>query len=172
MIGKAWLWVGALLVVAVGVVAFLSLGDGGAGTPGQRVQHWVSSTNFGQDVGTLEGDGASVRKAVAAHAGITALHTVCAAMANDAQTFNDELPSPDTRLTQLLARAYSLEYDAAESCYRAPSAGSRLLSASARDRGRAAALLKQALGRVRVVTGRSVPTTTTTVPASTGTSLF
>ena len=172
MIGKAWLWIGGLVVVAVGVVAFVSLGLGAHGTPQQRLKSWVVTTKLGQDVGTLEGDSASVRKALAAHGGVTAAHTVCAAMANDAQTFNDELPSPDSTLTQLLARGYSLEYDAAESCYRAPSPGSRLLAVSARDADRAAALFGQALRRVRVLTGSSVPTTTTTVPDLTGTALF
>ena len=172
MIGKAWLWAGALLVVAIGVVAFVSLGDGATGTPTQRLQSWVSSTRLGQDIGTLEGDGASVRKALSAHAGMTALHTVCAAMANAAQTYNDDLPSPDTTVTQLLARAYGLEYDAAESCYRAPAPGSRLLTVSAGDRARAVGLFEQALHRVRMLTGRTLTTTTTTVPDLTGTSLF
>lgn len=172
MIRRARLWVGAAVVVAVGVVAFVSLGHGRSGTPAQRLQSWVSSTSLGQDVGTLEGDGRSVGKALSAHDGISAVHTVCAAMANDAQTYNDELPSPDSALTQLLARAYGLEYDAAESCYRAPSTGSRLLGVSAGDREHAARLLGEALRRVRVVTGRVVPTTTTTAPDLTGTSLF
>jgi hypothetical protein len=172
VIGKAWLWIGAAVVVAVGVVAFVTLGHGTSGTPGQRLQSWVSSTGLGQDVGTLEGDGASVRKASSSTRGISAVHTVCAAMADDAQTFNDQLPSPDSTLTQLLARAYGLEYDAAESCFRASSTGSRLLTTSARDRARAEGLFEQALLRVRVVTGRAVPTTTTTAPDLTGTSLF
>ena len=172
MIGKAWLWIGGLVVVAVGVVAFVSLGLGAPATPQQRLGSWVSSTNLGQDVGTLEGDGASVRRAIAAHEDITAVHTVCAAMANDAQTYNDDLPSPDSTLTGLLARAYALEYDAAESCYHASSPGSRLLSVSAGDAVEAAGLFRRALVRVRLLTGASVPTTTTTVPDLTGTSLF
>ncbi|MDA8310418.1 MAG: hypothetical protein M0Z46_07370 [Actinomycetota bacterium] len=172
MIGKAWLWIGALVVAAVGVVAFVSVGRSPSGTPAQQLAAWASSTKLGQDVGTLEGDGASMRRALSTHASMTTLHTVCAAMANDAQTFNDELPSPDGALTQLLARGYSLEYDAAESCYRAPSASSPLLARAATDRARAAHLFGLALRRVRLLTGRSVPTTTTTVPDLTGTSLF
>lgn len=172
MIGRAWIWVGALVIVAIGVVAFVSLGASSPGTARQRVQSWVSSTNLGQDVGSLEGDGASVRKALSAHAGISSVHTVCAAMATDAETYNENLPSPDTQLTQLLARAYGLEYDAAESCYRAPAVGSRLLRVSASDRARAEVVFGRALRRVRALTGRSLPTTTTTVPDLTGTSLF
>ena len=172
MIGRAWLWIGGLVVVAVGVVAFVSLGLGAPATPQQRLKSWVASTDLGQGVGTLEGDAASVRRELATHHGVAAAHTVCAAMANDAQTYNDDLPSPDSRLTQLLARAYALEYDAAESCYRASSPGSRLFAVSARDAGQAARLFQQALRRVRLLTASSVPTTTTTVPDLTGTALF
>ena len=172
MIGKVWLWVGAVIVAAVGVVAFVSSGSSAPGTQSQRLEAWVSSTSLGQDIGTLEGDGTSLRRALSTRSGMKAAHTVCAAMANDAQTFNDQLPSPDVALTQLLARAYSLEYDAAESCYRAPSASSSLFVRSAADRARAGALFARALGRVRIVTGSSVPTTTTTVPDLTGTSLL
>lgn len=172
MISRVWIWVGALVVVAVGVIAFVSLGRGSTGPPRERVQSWVKSTNLGQDVGTLEGDGASVRRALSARAGIATVHTVCAAMATDAETYNQNLPSPDTVLTRLLASAYALEYDAAESCYRAPAVGSRLLSVSARDRAQATGVFRRALRRVRELTGRDLPTTTTTVPDLTGTSLF
>jgi len=172
VIAKTWLLLGGLLVVAVGVVAFVSLGHGAAGTLGQQVQRWAASTNLGQDIGTLEGDGTSVRRAVAAHRSITALRTACAAMANDAQTYNDNLPAPDATLTRLLARGYGLEYDAAQSCIRASSPGSASIAVAAADRARADGLFRRALQRVRALSGHTVPTTTTTVPDLTGTSLF
>ena len=167
MIHKGWLAMAAAVVVAVGVVAFVTLGHGVSGTPAQQLRSWVIGTHVGQDVGTLEGDGADVGKAIATGKDIDAVHTVCAAMADDAQTYNDTLPSPDTDVTQLLARAYGLEYDAAESCYAAPSRGARLLDVSARDRTEAATLFGEVLRRIRMVTGSSVSTTTTTVPAVT-----
>jgi hypothetical protein len=153
-------------------VAFVTLGHGESGTPAQRLRSWVTSTNLGQDIGTLEGDGDGVRRALAARKGIRAVHTVCAAMATDAQTYNDDLPSPDTTVTQLLARAYGLEYDAAESCYRAPSTGARLLTISSDDRTKAAVLFGEVLRRVRSFTGMTVPTTTTAVPDLTGTGIL
>lgn len=167
MINKLWLVVGAFVVVAAGVVAFVSLGHGVSGTPAQRMRSWVSSTHLGQDIGTLVDDGKNVHKALADGKGIDAAHTVCAAMATSAQTFGDTLPSPDTTVTQLLAHAYGLEYDAAESCYRAPSPGARLLTDSERDRTKAALLFGEVLRRVRVLTGATVSTTTTTVPTTT-----
>ena len=136
-------------------------------TARQRLAHWVTSTSLGQDIGTLQGDSAQVR--VAVRKGATAVHTLCAAMADDAQTFNDQLPAPDAALTQLLARAYTLEYDAAEACYRAGATNDALLTRSAADRRSASRLFDEVLRRVDVLTGRTVPTTTTTVPDLTGT---
>jgi hypothetical protein len=172
VINKAWLAVGLCVVVAVGIVAFVTLGHGVSGTPAQRLRSWVTSTSLGQDVGTLEGDGVAVSRSLSQGKGIGAVHTVCAAMADNAQTYNDNLPAPDSTVTQLLARAYGLEYDAAESCYRASSSGSKLLAVSARDRSKAASLFGEVLRRVRLLTGRTVATTTTTVPDLTGTALF
>ncbi len=172
MISKLWLALGGFVVVAVGVVAFVSLGHATSGTPAQRLQSWATSTTLGQDVGTLEGEGRAMGRAISEHEDMTAVHTVCDAMATDAQTYNDDLPSPDTAVTQLLARAYGLEYDSAESCDRASSRGARLFAVAARDRATAATLFGEALRRVRALTGRTVSTTTTTVPDLTGTALF
>jgi hypothetical protein len=175
VIGKVWLSIAAVVVVAIGVVAFVSYGHGTSGTRAQRVESWIASTHLGQDIGTLEGDSAHVREALAARRGaraVAAAHTVCAAMADDAQTFNDSLPAPDTTLTQWLAKAYSLEYDAAEACYRAPSVGSPLLATAARDSRHATALFDEVVRRVRSITNRTLPTTTTTVPDLTGTSIL
>ena len=173
MISKVWLTIGLVLVVAVGIVAFVSYGHGApSGTAGQRLQSWASSTQLGQDIGTLEGDSRNVARALADHKGSTAVRTVCAAMSNDAQTFNDQLPSPDSAVTQLLARAYGLDYDAAQACYKAGATDRPLLAQAARDRAKATALFDEVLARVRSVTGRSLSTTTTTVPDATGTSIL
>ncbi len=163
MTAKGWLGVVCVVVVAVGIVVFVTLGHGVSGTPSQRLASWTSSTTLGQDIGTLEGDGASAAKA-ARERNAKALSTVCAAMANAAQTYNDDLPSPNAAVTQWLARAYSLEYDAAEACYRAGIGGSTLLAQSRRDRSEATALFDEVLRKIRQVTSQSVPTTTTTVP--------
>lgn len=171
MIPKVWLAIGAIVVVAMGVVAFVSYGHAPSGTAAQRLRSWVESTNLGQEIGTLEGDGAHVRGALAKHEVIGAVHTICAAMANDAQTFGGNLPAPDNEVTQLLARAYGLEYDAAESCYRAASPSSSLMKGSAHDITTASRVFGQVLRRVRARTGRTVPTTTTTLPNVTATFL-
>lgn len=173
MIGKIWLVIGLVVVLAAGVAAFASYGHGGtSGSASERLESWVSSTGLGQEIGTLEGDSANVRKALATGKGTTALRTVCAAMANDAQTFNGNLPSPDTQVTQLLARAYGLDYDGAEACYQAGSTNHSLLVRSARDRSKAAALFGQVLSRIRTVTDHTLSTTTTTVLNETDTSIL
>lgn len=160
-------------VVAALVVTFVVYGGGpSASTPGSRLAAWATSTSLGQDIGTLEGDGAHVRLVLADHKGTAAVHTVCAAMANDAQTFNDQLPTPDTKVTGLLARAYGLEYDAAEACFRAGTDDPALQAKAARDRSQAHGLFVQVLARVDAVTGRSVATTTTTVRGTTASAFF
>lgn len=161
--------VSGVVVVAMGIVAFLASGGTGnaGGGPAAALANWAQSSGLGQDIGLLEADAAAVGRA--ARTGSSAMHTVCAAMADDAQNANGQLPSPDARVTQLLARAYGLEYDAAEACYRARGTGDPLLARSAADRASAKALFERALRRVRSVSGRSVATTTTTSPTTTAT---
>lgn len=171
MIPKVWLAIGAVVVVAIGVIAFVSYGHAPSGTAAQRLGSWVESTDLGQEIGTLEGDGAHVRGALAKHEPIGAVHTICAVMANDAQTFGGNLPAPDSDATQLLARAYGLEYDAAESCYRAASPSSSLMRGSVHDITAASSVFGQVLRRIRMRTGRALPTTTTTSPNVTATFL-
>lgn len=168
---RLWAVGAGLVVAAVAVAAFFASGGvgGGGGGPGARLERWVTTSGVAGDVGTLEGDGARVRLVVSRHRGSGALRTICAAMANDAQTANGQLPSPDTEVTQLLARAYGLEYDAAQACYRAGTNGRTLLARSAADRTRAHLLFDRAIRRIDAVTGRSVTTTTTFTPPVAGT---
>lgn len=173
MISKVWLAIGLVVVVAVGIVAFVSYGHSGPpGSAAEQLQSWVSSTKLGQDIGTLQGDGNNVARALRDHKSSTAVRTICAAMANDAQTFNEQLPSPDSSITQLLARAYGFAYDSAEACYRAGTTNVALLTQSSGDRAKASGLFVEVLHRVRSITDHPVSTTTTTVPDDTGTSIL
>jgi hypothetical protein len=173
MISRVWLAIGLAVVVAAGIVAFVSYGHRGpSGTEAQQLQSWVSSSQLGQDIGTLQDDGKNVTRALRDHKNATSVRTICAAMANDAQTFNQQLPSPDASVTQLLARAYGLAYDAAEACYRAGTTNRTLLAQSSDDRSKASSLFEDVLHRVRSVTDHSVSTTTTTAPDDTGTSIL
>jgi hypothetical protein len=171
---RVWIAVAAALVVAVGVVAFVAeRGTGAGGTPRQQMAAWVSSTGLGQDLGTLHQDGLDVERVLAGHKGTVtlALHTACNVLSTTAELAHSNLPSPDTEVTQLLARAYTLEYEAGIDCYDAGATGTALLRRSAAERSQAQRIIGRALARVGSLTGRTVPTTTTTQP-TTGTGIF
>ncbi|MGH3026329.1 MAG: hypothetical protein ACRDLR_07790 [Gaiellaceae bacterium] len=169
MIGKLWLALGAIVVVAIGAAAYFSYGAGSHGSP---LETWVTGSQLGQDIGTLEGDRAHVVGAVASGTGLKVVHTICTAMESDAGEANGELPSPDASVTQLLARAYGLSYDAAQNCATAPHLTSRFEERTVPLWDRASALFSQVLARVHDSTGKAVPTTTTTIPDVTGTTFL
>ena len=164
MISKGWLIVGLALVLAVGVAAFASYGLRGAGGSGpQQLKAWVQQNDLGASIGTVTGDNASVDKVVAQHGGVLDFHTVCGVLTTDAESANGNLPTPDTDVTQWLAQAYDLEYQAGIDCY--DSAGNSALQAkSARERSQATVLFNRVLIRIQAITGVVVSTTTTTSP--------
>jgi hypothetical protein len=156
-------------VFAVGVGAFLAYGGlGPTGTPRHQMTVWVQASQFGQTVGTLEGDAARVTKAVGRHEDIGVIHTICGVLLTDAQSANGNLPTPNSQLTDTLSVAYTLEYEAGNDCYSGGTTGTALLEKSARERSRAHAQLMRALALVDQVEGASVPTTTTTQPGGGG----
>ncbi|HMD47436.1 MAG TPA: hypothetical protein VKG43_14830 [Acidimicrobiales bacterium] len=158
---------GVALLTASALLAGCA-GQEQSGTPAQRVSTWVTGTGFGATIGTLHGDAQRVDEAVRMSLGTAAVHTVCALLTTDSQSANNDLPTPDDQLTQKLASAYSLEYDAGNDCFTAGAANRSLLARSARERRRAEALLDQALARVTAVSGLVVSTTTTTAPGGGG----
>jgi hypothetical protein len=127
---------------------------------------WVKGTGFGQEIGTLLADNARVPKDVANGTG--AVHAACGTLLDDAEMANGELPSPDPEVTSLLSQAYILEGTAGNECYNAGATDMKLLRKSERDAIRAEALYAQALERIRQIDGKTVSTTTTTVPSSGG----
>jgi hypothetical protein len=161
--------VAALGVLAVGVGAFVAYGAlGPSGTPRQQVTNWVKASQFGQTVGTLEGDAARVTTAVAQHKDTGIIHTICGVLLTDAQSANGDLPTPNSQLTDTLSRAYTLEYEAGNNCYAGGATGRALLEKSSTERIEAHADLVRALALVDQVLSRSVATTTTTEPGGGG----
>ncbi|MHB8219633.1 MAG: hypothetical protein ACYDHU_04825 [Acidimicrobiales bacterium] len=168
MTHRVWFAIGAFCIAAVAVVAFIAYGGIGAGgTPRQQLRTWVTDSGLGQSIGTLHDDGAHVSEVLDRHRGTPALHTICGVLTTDAEAANSHLPSPDTQVTQILAKAYGLEYDAGTNCYAAGVGGTKLLAKSAAERAEAQRLFSEALARIRAVTAQSVATTTTTVPTTT-----
>ena len=150
----------ALLTGASSVVLSSCAGEDQMGSPAHRMSVWVGGTSLGQDIGTLVADNARIPRVVANGAG--ALHAACSTMLNDAEAANTELPSPDSEVTYLLTRAYSLEGTAANDCYDSGGTDTKLLTESRREAIKAEALYGQVLQRVRSIDGQ-VPSTTTTV---------
>jgi hypothetical protein len=129
------------------------------GSAAHRMSVWVSGTNLGENIGTLDADNARVPMDVPNGAG--AVHAACATILNDAQMANSTLPSPDPHVTALLTKAYGLEGTAANQCFDAGTTNKKLLAQAQRNGVKAEALYQEALERIRVITGK-LPTTTTT----------
>jgi hypothetical protein len=164
-----WIAGAGVVLAAVAVIAFVSYGHlRPGGTPKQQLKVWVSSTQLGQEVGTLYDDGLDIDKVLSRHKGTVAVHTDCSVLSVTAESGNSNLPSPDTQITQMLARAYQLEYDAGNNCYAAGATNTKLLARSAAQRAEAEKIFDEVLARVGVLTGESVSTTTTTEPTTGG----
>jgi hypothetical protein len=161
--------VAAAFLVALAVVAFVSYrGVDRSGTPAQQLHAWVTATSLGQDLGSLHDDGLDLQKVLAHHSGTGAVHTVCGVMIQTAESAHSNLPSPDTDLTQLLARVYQLDVEAGNDCYAAGATNKQLLAKSATERAQAEEAAEEALARVQAVTGKTISTTTTTRPTAGG----
>lgn len=152
-------------VVAIGVLAFIAYGGTGTtGTPREQVRAWVSGTGLGQSLGTVVGDAARVRLAVAEHKDSGVLHTDCGVLLTDAESANGELPTPNAQLTALLSSGYALANDAGYDCYNSGGTNKRQLAKATKERIQAEAKLQQAVTLVDQLTGVTLSTTTTTQP--------
>jgi hypothetical protein len=170
---KRWVdrWPYVLVVVVLAgaaVGAFVSYSDvGSGGTTAQRVGAWVRAADLGGSIGTVAGDLARAATAIADRRSATILHTDCGVLVSDVGAANGDLPSPDSRLTNLLSAAYTDAYQAGNDCYDA--AGHAGMAASFRtERARSLSRLQEALALVRQLTGSSLSTTTTTQPGGGG----
>ena len=154
-----------LLVAAAVLVSVVATGCAGpdeTGTVGQRVTSWVQSTGVGSDIGTLEADDRRIRAVVADRVGTAAVRTDCAVLTTDAESANNDLPTPDNAMTQDLSRAYTLDGEAGDNCYAAGASNAALMAKSVGQRNQADALFGAVVARVRRLSGLSVSTTTTT----------
>ncbi|MHB8317733.1 MAG: hypothetical protein ACYDEP_00665 [Acidimicrobiales bacterium] len=160
-----------VIVLSIALGAFTLTSCAGAdeqGSPAHRVQTWVVGTGFANSVGTLRADSTRIETVINEHHGSSAISTDCSVLVTDASAANDELPTPDPKLTGLLSRAYALEGSAGTKCYAAGAANKSLLEQSANDRSAANKLLNDAVARIVAITGKTVSTTTTTQPSSGG----
>jgi len=149
--------VSAALILVLGVGTASCAGEDQRGTAPHRLSVWVRQTGFGEDIGTLVADNARIYKETTT----AAMHAACGTMEIDADTANDELPTPDAQVSDWLSDAYGLEGTAATDCYNAGVANKKLLAVAERDTKKADALYSRALIRIQSIDGH-LPTTTTT----------
>jgi hypothetical protein len=153
----------AALILLLGVAAASCAGEDQRGTSATRLAAWVGGTGFGEDIGTLVADNARIAKETST----AAMHAACATMEDDAETANDELPTPDAVVSDWLSTAYGLEGTAATDCYDAGVTNNALLVKAEAATVKADRLYSRALIRIQSIDGR-VPTTTTTTDNSPG----
>jgi hypothetical protein len=151
------------LILLLGVAAASCAGEDQRGTSAQRMAAWVRGTTFGEDIGTLVADNARIAKETST----SAMHAACGTMEDDADMANDELPTPDSVVSDWLSTAYGLEGTAATECYNAGVTDNKLLGQAEAATVKADRLYSRALIRIQSIDGR-VPTTTTTTDNSPG----
>jgi hypothetical protein len=147
-----------VLIGLLGIGAASCAGEDQRGSSAHRVHAWVIGTSFGEDIGTLVADNARIAKETSTGA----MHAACGTMEDDADTANDELPTPDPQVTDWLSSAYGLEGTAATDCYNAGITNKRLLATAEKDAKKANGLYSRALIRIQSIDGRLPSTTTTT----------
>jgi len=161
--------VGAVVLVAFAVGAFAAFSSSGrSGTTSEQVASWVAASELGSTVGTLQADATRISTVLDQQKGLSAVHTDCAVLQQDATSANSVLPTPDGRLTAELSKAYALSYDAGADCLNAGSISASLFHRSTDERHEARTALLRALAQVKRLTGKTVATTTTTQPPSGG----
>jgi hypothetical protein len=149
----------ALRAVAIPGFALLLAACGSAysgSTLAQQVTSWAKSTGFSAEVSTVQGDIRLVDSLSAGSqsAGSQAadMKTACAVLVQDTLMANQNLPSPDETLTDLLSTAYSEAGVAGKDCLSGAGHESDLLSRSATERVTARRDLTKALARFDLVT--------------------
>jgi outer membrane murein-binding lipoprotein Lpp len=97
-----------------------------------RISSWASSTGLSSGINQIKDDAANVAK-VERIGSPGAIRANCAVLDLDTENANQNLPSPDTQLTQDLSDAYTAEIQAAQDCYHGAGTKTDLI-----DRGRIA----------------------------------
>ncbi len=97
-----------------------------SGTTATRVQQWARQNSFASDNDLVVNDIADVYKAVKAGS-VQTVTTICGGLAIDVGTAYETLPSPDQALTNYLNDADTAIVNAATSCSRISSLGSRTM---------------------------------------------
>ena len=123
---------------------------------------WISQTKFAAAVGDLQSDTAKIALATKRNLPILTMQTLCGILLLDAQTANNDLPTPDRAATKLLAVAYGDLGAGANQCFKAKNYDSDLMKQSIANRSSGLIALAEATSRLEAVIGQPISTTTTT----------
>ena len=126
MIGR-----GAALMVAALVLASCGSPFPGA-TLGQQVHSWVTSTGLTGSLSTLRSDARRVAL-LETRDDAAGVRTDCDVLVNDALSANQNLPSPDSELTRILAAAYAAASAGGRHCLAGAAGNTSLLALSATE---------------------------------------
>ena len=131
-------------------------GCGAGGSPAQQLARWADGSGFVQTLARLRGDLARV----GAPAAPGAVRTTCDVLVTDSLTANEQLPTPDDRLTALLSSAYTAAAGAGHDCFAGAGGDAALLARAASQRDVARRDLVEAEARYDAVSSplpRSAP---------------
>jgi hypothetical protein len=133
-------------------LALAACGSTFAGTTlAQQVTSWAASTGFSASLRTLQGDIKNITTA-SARQSPASMHTYCDVLVTDTLSANQNLPSPDQRLTTLLSAAYSAAGTAGRDCFSGAGKNAGLLARSATESATAHRDLIKAQARYDLVT--------------------
>lgn len=139
-------------VPVMGLVAGCSTTYSGS-TVAQQVSGWSSQTNFPAEARTVQQDMQRVATVVAQRTA-SLIRTDCDVLVTDALIANQNLPTPDTDLTDLLASTYASAATAGRDCLQGAGGDVRLLARSASERAMSATGMVKAMARYdALVTG-------------------
>lgn len=108
-----------IFLVAAAVCLLAGCGSEYSGsTLGQQVQSWATTSpdpKFASALSTLRSDISRIGKAESSN-DESALRTACDVLVTDALSANQNLPTPDSDLSNLLSRAYTSAADSGRDC--------------------------------------------------------
>lgn len=107
---------GAVLALCVVVVAGAVLAACGSPAPlAAQVRTWAASAGFASSTSELDGDLGRLVHLPQDSPG--ARRTACDVLVTDSLTANEQLPTPDDQLTNLLSKAYGAAATAGRDCF-------------------------------------------------------
>ncbi len=116
----------ALSAVVAGGAFAMACSSQYSGTLAQQVNEWSTMTQFPSEASALQDDYQNFNE-LGAHLAPGVLRTYCDVMVTDALNANQNLPTPDTQVTDLLSDAYNLFGESGRNCLSGANGNTALL---------------------------------------------